>query len=75
MNKNKIYIFLLFFLSLNVHANSYYDDFYSDFHNSSKTFTDQSDMIEKNFRDPDEINLPWINALVRISKMAIYTED
>jgi len=66
MNKNKIYIFLLFFLSLNVHANSYYDDFYSDFHNSSKTFTDQSDMIEKNFRDPDEINLPWINALVRI---------
>ncbi|MEL0103066.1 MAG: hypothetical protein VW837_06310, partial [Gammaproteobacteria bacterium] len=66
MNKNKIYIFLLFFLSLGAYANSYYDNFYSDFHNSSKTFTDPSDMIEKNFRDPNEINLPWINALVRI---------
>ena len=58
-------IFLVFSFS-NVFASDYYNNFYSDFHNSSKTFTDQSDMIEKNFRDPDEINLPWINALVRI---------
>ena len=54
MNKNKIYIFLLFFLSLNVHANSYYDDFYSDFHNSSKIFTDRGNMNEKKFRDKSD---------------------
>ena len=66
MNKIKIYFLLLFFVSLNVFANSYYDSFYSDFHNSSKTFTDKSDMIEENFRDPNEMRLPWINALVRI---------
>ena len=68
MNKNKIYIFLLFFLSLNVHANSYYDDFYSDFHNSSKTFTSNVDMHERDFFDPEEIKLTWANALVRIPK-------
>ena len=66
MNKNKVCLYLLFFSSLNVLANNYYDDFYSDFHNSSKTFTDRGNMNEKKFRDKSEINLPWINALVRI---------
>ena len=64
--KLKLIITLLSSFISYTYANSYYDDFYSDFHNSSKTFTDKSDMIEKNFRDPNEMSLPWLNALVRI---------
>lgn len=64
--KLKLIITLLSSFISYAYANSYYDDFYSDFHNSSKTFTDKSEMIEKNFRDPNEMSLPWLNALVRI---------
>ena len=60
-------IFLVFSFS-NVFASDYYNNFYSDFHNSSKTFTSNADMYEKDFLNPEEINLTWTNALVRIPK-------
>ena len=62
----KIFTLLVFFVSSNSFSNSYYNNFYSDFNNSSKTFTDKSDMHEKNFNDKDEVNLTWVNALIRI---------
>ena len=65
MHKHLIYLFIIF-LSSNTFSSDYYNNFYSDFHNSSKTFTNESDMNEKNFSDPGEVNLPWVNALVRI---------
>lgn len=58
-------IFFIFFSSV-AYSSSYYNNFYSDFHNSSKSFTDKSNMIEKNFQDPGEVNLPWINSLIRL---------
>ena len=64
----KVIIISIIFLSSSAFASSYYNNFYSDFHNSSKTFTDNSKMQEKDFSNPDELNLPWINALVRIPK-------
>ena len=64
----KVIIISIIFLSSSTFASSYYNNFYSDFHNSSKTFTDNSKMQEKDFSNPDELNLPWINALVRIPK-------
>ena len=60
-------IFLVFSFS-NVFASDYYNNFYSDFHNSSKTFTSNVDMHERDFFDPEEIKLTWANALVRIPK-------
>ena len=64
----KVIIIPIILLSTSVFASSYYNNFYSDFHNSSRTFTDNSEMFEKDFLSPDELNLPWINALVRIPK-------
>ena len=60
------YIIFSIFLSTTAYSSSYYNNFYSDFHNSTKTFTDNADMHEKSFREKEEVNLPWINALVRI---------
>ena len=64
----KVIIIPIILLSTSVFSSSYYNNFYSDFHNSSRTFTDNSEMFEKDFLSPDELNLPWINALVRIPK-------
>ena len=60
------YIIFSIFLSAAAYSSSYYNNFYSDFHNSTKVFTDKADMHEKSFRLKEEVNLPWINALVRI---------
>lgn len=60
------YIIFSIFLNTTAYSSSYYNNFYSDFHNSTKTFTDNADMHEKSFREKEEVNLPWINALVRI---------
>jgi len=60
-----LFISVIFF-NADTNAADYYNNFYSDFHNSSKVFTDSSDMNEKQFSDPQEVNLPWLNALVRI---------
>ena len=63
---NKISFFIVLILSFNTNAADYYDSFYSDYHNTSKVFTDNDKMYEEDFTDIHEINLPWINALVRI---------
>lgn len=60
------YIIFSIFLNTTAYSSSYYNNFYSDFHNSTKAFTDNADMHEKSFREKEEVNLPWINALVRI---------
>ena len=60
------YIIFSIFLSTAAYSSSYYNNFYSDFHNSTKVFTDKSNMHEKSFREKEEVNLPWINSLVRI---------
>ena len=60
------YIIFSIFLSATAYSSSYYNNFYSDFHNSTKVFTDKSNMHEKSFREKEEVNLPWINSLVRI---------
>ena len=60
------YIIFSIFLSTAAYSSSYYNNFYSNFHNSTKVFTDNADMYEKSFRAKEEVNLPWINALVRI---------
>ena len=60
------YIIFSIFLSTAAYSSSYYNNFYSNFHNSTKVFTNNTDMYEKSFRAKEEVNLPWINALVRI---------
>ena len=59
-----LFVFIIYFTT-NTYADNY-NNFYSDFHNSSKVFTDSDEMNVKNFTDPNEVNLPWVNALVRI---------
>ena len=63
---SRILFFITLMLSFNTNAADYYNSFYSDYHNTSKVFTDNDKMNEKNFTDIHEVNLPWINALVRI---------
>tara|TARA_E500000331_G_scaffold355632_1_gene411643 strand:- start:4285 stop:5163 length:879 start_codon:yes stop_codon:yes gene_type:complete len=63
---NRISFFVVLILSFNANAADYYNSFYSDYHNTSKVFTDNDKMHEENFTDIHEVNLPWINALVRI---------
>ena len=59
---------LLVFLGSSAFSEDYYSKFYSDFNNYNKTFTQKIDMNESEFRDPKEISLPWLNALVRMPK-------
>ena len=63
-----ITFFLLAFISSSVFSEDYYSKFYSDFNNHNKTFTQKINMNESEFRDPKELSLPWLNALVRIPK-------
>ena len=63
---SRILFFVILMLSFNTNAADYYNSFYSDYHNTSKVFTDKDKMNEENFTDIHEVNLPWINALVRI---------
>ena len=63
---SRILFFITLMLSFNTKAADYDNSFYSDYHNTSKVFTDNDKMNEKNFTDIHEVNLPWINALVRI---------
>ena len=59
---------LLVFLGSSAFSEDYYSKFYSDFNNYNKTFTQKIDMNESEFRDPKELSLPWLNALVRMPK-------
>ena len=63
-----ITFFLLAFISSSVFSEDYYSKFYSDFNNHNKTFTQKINMNESEFRDPKELSLPWLNALVRMPK-------
>ena len=60
---------LLVFLGSSAFSFDYYSKFYSDFNNYNKTFTQKIDMNESEFRDPKELSLPWLNALVRMPKV------
>ena len=66
MNRSLVIIILTILFTSFSYSESYYNNFYSDYHNSTKVFTSKNNMSEKDFKDKDEVNLPWINALVRI---------